>query len=209
MANYHPIIQEATVPGPRQFAQVEFTDLQPMWPLCIPYVGCLCCPCIVTCNQSLVLESEEAVLTSSNLCWSSVERRPYAQIGEVIEMKMCMCCHAVKSNLNESGKTAVPICPGWGCEADKVRRLKDALQERKVGRGNIAQIQQAELTVAYVKDINAKLDAVMHHLNLATPPLANNAEVMEREIGDFRIYEQDTAIVTGRQVTGPGAPVKS
>lgn len=85
----------------------------------------------------------------------------------------------------------------------QVTRLKDALQERKVGRGNIAQIQQAELTVAYVKDINDKLDAVMQHLNLSTPPLANNAEVMEREIGDFILSEAGTAIVTGRQVAGP------
>mmetsp|Transcript_1421 Transcript_1421/g.2250 ORF Transcript_1421/g.2250 Transcript_1421/m.2250 type:complete len:108 (-) Transcript_1421:204-527(-) len=97
-------------------------------------------------------------------------------------MNMCLCCHAVKSNLNEAGKGSAPICPGWGCQADKVQRLAEALQERKVGRGNIAQIQQAELTVAYVKDINAKLDTVMQHLKLATPPLANNAEVMERDI---------------------------
>lgn len=129
-----------------------------------------------------MLESEEAVLTSSNICWSSVERRPYAQIGEVISMKMCMCCHAVKSNLNDGGKGSQPICPGWGCQENTVRAITNALQERKVGRGNIAQIQQIELTTAYAKDINAKLDAVMHHLKLPNPPMANRAEVMERLI---------------------------
>ena len=76
----------------------------------------------------------------------------------------------VKSNLNDGGdKGPIPICPGFGCSYELVSELHDALQARKVGRGNIAQIQQQELTLAYVKDLNVKVDMIMRHLNLERP----------------------------------------
>ena len=50
---------------PQHFETKEFAGLQPYWPLLIPYVGCICCPCIVTANHRLVLEEDEAVDLSS------------------------------------------------------------------------------------------------------------------------------------------------
>ena len=73
----------------QHFEVKEYKNLQPYWPLCIPYVGCLCFPCIVTGDHRLVLEEDEAVLHKSNICLSSVERRPYAQLGDVQHVKCC------------------------------------------------------------------------------------------------------------------------
>ena len=88
----------------------------------------------------------------------------------------CLCCfRGVKTNLGETGKGQMPICPGWGCSDDIVREIHDELQARKVGRGNIAQLRQQELQIAYTKDLNAKLDLVMKHLGLQAPPSAVDA----------------------------------
>ena len=92
---------------------------------------------------------------------------------------MCGCVHAVKTNLSAEGnKGSMPICPGCGCESELVQQIHDELQRRKVGRGNIAQLRQMELTTAHVKDVNTKLDLIMEHLSLTAPPSA--VEAMER-----------------------------
>lgn len=70
----------ATLLEAPRFEERRFDNLQAYWPLLIPYVGCVLCPCIVTSSVSLVLEEEEAVLFKTNCCCSSVERRPYAQL---------------------------------------------------------------------------------------------------------------------------------
>ena len=59
-----------------------------------------------------------------------------------------------------------------------MQEIHDELQRRKVGRGNIAQLKQIELTTAQIKDVNAKLDVIMSHMNLLSPPSA--VEAMER-----------------------------
>lgn len=93
---------------------------------------------------------------------------------------MCGYIHGVKTNLSaESTKGSMPICPGCGCESELVQQIHDELQCRKVGRGNIAQLRQMELTTAQVKDVNAKLDIIMEHLSLTAPPSA--VEAMERD----------------------------
>ena len=173
----------------QHFEVKEFHNLQPYWPLCIPYVGCLCFPCIVTGDYKLVLEEDEAVLHKYNMCMSSVERRPYAQLGEVQHVKCCGCFRGVKTDLNGEGKANVPISPGWGCSEGVVQELVTELQARKVGRGNIAQLRLQELQSAYTKDISAKLDLIMAHLNLKAPP-----------------SHVDNLIAT-RAAVGPGAPV--
>lgn len=156
---------------PQHFETKEFAGLQPYWPLLIPYVGCICCPCIVTANHRLVLEEDEAVLYKSNICSSSVERRPYAQLGDVQHMKCLGCLRGVATNMNEEQKGGhIPISPGWGCDDRRVKEIVDELQARKVGRGNIAQLRQQELHIAYTKDVNTKLDLIMKHLGLAAPP---------------------------------------
>ena len=48
-----------------------------------------------------------------------------------------------------------------------------------MGRGNIAQLRQQEIHIAYTKDVNAKLDLIMSHLGLAAPPSAVDALVAQ------------------------------
>jgi hypothetical protein len=46
-----------------------------------------------------------------------------------------------------------------------------------VGRGNIAQIQTTELIASGVSECNAKLDAIINHLNIVLP----EGVVMDRQ----------------------------
>ena len=133
------------------------------------------------------------MLTKTNLCCQTVERRPYASLGEVVHIKMCGCVRGVKTNLGSDGdKGSIPICPGCGCAGDLVQEIHDELQRRKIGRGNIAQLKQMELTTAQIKDVNAKLDVIMSHMNLLSPPSA--VEAMERTAdAQFQIQKMGSA----------------
>ena len=93
-----------------------------------------------------------------------------AQLGDVNHMKCCGCFEGVKTDLSESKDGHIPISPGCGCDAATVRAIVDELQARKIGRGNVAQLRQQELHIAYTKDVNAKLDLIMTHLGLQAPP---------------------------------------
>ena len=148
------------------------------WPLLIPYVGCICFPCIVTGDHSLVLEADEAVYTQNNCCQNSVERRPYAQLGDVQHIKCCLCLRGVKTDLGGEGKGgSMPISPGCGCSDDLVQEIAEELQRRKVGRGNIAQLRQQELQIAYTKDLNAKLDLIMKEIQNLKSQVPTRAKI--------------------------------
>uniref|UniRef100_A0A7S4B582 Uncharacterized protein n=1 Tax=Chrysotila carterae TaxID=13221 RepID=A0A7S4B582_CHRCT len=120
-------------------------------------------------EQRLVLEPEEAVLTKKTLCDTNVQRRPYGELGSVDKATSCGCCAAVSSNLG-------PISPGFGCEAELVDEIVEELKKRMKTRGDTGQIQRAEqqlheiaILKGEVANVNAKLDAVLQHLNIAAP----------------------------------------
>mmetsp|Transcript_14456 Transcript_14456/g.28220 ORF Transcript_14456/g.28220 Transcript_14456/m.28220 type:complete len:83 (+) Transcript_14456:332-580(+) len=69
-----------------------------------------------------------------------------------------------------------PISPGFGCEAELVDEIVEELKKRMKTRGDTGQIQRAEqqlheiaILKGEVANVNAKLDAVLQHLNIAAP----------------------------------------
>ena len=86
----------------------------------------------------LELNDEEAVFRRKSCCLKAVRREPYAQLGSVEPAQLCCgVCVNVHTDQNM-------VCPGCGCSHDKVREVATELQNRKVKRGNIAQIRQQD-----------------------------------------------------------------
>lgn len=128
--------------------------------------------CLNCTSQELVLEVEEAVLTTNDLCSSNVERRPYGELGSVSRQTECGCCASVTSGLGL-------MKPGWGCDEELVDELVRELKARMQKRGDTAQIKRAEeqidMTTKLQNDVNgldAKIDAIMKHLNIAQEEVA-------------------------------------
>lgn len=93
-------------------------------------------------------------------------KRPYGELGSVARANCC-CCVSFHSSFGD-------ICPGSGCSADLVDEIVDELKARQRGRGDTAQIRRQEETLERLDNVEAKLDAIMSHLNIAAPPPANN-----------------------------------
>merc|ERR1719188_850588 len=83
-------------------------------------------------TRTLELDAEEMKLTRTDFCSSKTSRTPYGNLGAVEEETACCCCVNVPDVAN----------PGCGCDTEKVSDIAAELQERKVMRGNIAQMKQ-------------------------------------------------------------------
>lgn len=70
--------------------------------------------------------------------------------------KYCYCCCLHPGD----------ICPGCGCDAEKVDELVEDLKARQLGRGDTAQIRKAEQTLDRLDEIESKLDKIMDHLKI-------------------------------------------
>jgi len=133
--------------------------------------GCLClCSLGIAgwTRKMLVLEADEAILSTQNSCQNNIERRPYAQLGSVDTVRTCCCCRGVNSGLND-GNEAGSLSPGWGCDAVLTSAISSDLERRMVGRGNVAQIKAQADLAEKVEIINAKLDIALAHLGCALP----------------------------------------
>lgn len=130
-------------------------------------IACLCCPLCGWNSSTLELGPDEMLLVQENWCNRAASRTPYGNLGAVETETMCCCC----SQLPEIAT------PGCGCNAALVNEIAAELQERKVKRGNIAQMKQQENIIIEVLNTEAKLDMIMHKRGLAYPP---PAEVMAR-----------------------------
>ena len=98
------------------------------------------CERLFLCCQSshLELNDEEAIFRRKSCCLKSVRREPYAQLGSVEPAQLCCgLCVNVQTDQNL-------VCPGFGCSHDSVTEIASELQNRKVKRGNIAQIRQQD-----------------------------------------------------------------
>ena len=114
---------------------------------CERYCRCICCPCVGLSTTKLELGPDEAVLTKHDCCNHIVQKRPYAQLGSVDSHHECGICWSVGSDLTgRDGR----LMPGWGCNAPLVREIVEELQERKLGRGNVAQMRSHEDLAASV-----------------------------------------------------------
>jgi len=128
------------------------------YPSCI--CSLLCCPCAGCTKETLELGPEEMLLVKENWCNRVQSRTPYGNLGAVETETACCCC----SELPEIAK------PGCGCSADLVKEIGDELQERKVKKGNIAQMKQQENIILEVLNTGAKLDVIMHQHGIQYPP---------------------------------------
>lgn len=123
-----------------------------------------CCSCGMT-KITLNLEPEEAVLHGENCCGTTTSRRPYGELGSVSATKQCCGCHSVSSGLGG-------FSPGWGCDEDLVNEIVAELKVRMKERGDTGNIQRQELTLAMLREQDAKLNAIMQKLNVPIPQAA-------------------------------------
>ena len=114
----------------RKFSVVHYNVTN----MCAMLIGLMVCPCMGPTIERIVLDEEEAVHKIDNFCIHQKSKRPYAQLQEVNVTQECGCCWTLT--------TAVGVMsPQCGCSEGLVRRIADEMQERKVHRGNIAQIK--------------------------------------------------------------------
>mmetsp|Transcript_48891 Transcript_48891/g.116224 ORF Transcript_48891/g.116224 Transcript_48891/m.116224 type:complete len:727 (+) Transcript_48891:117-2297(+) len=140
----------------------DVTDLQESICLIIWF------PCAGWQTKTLLLGDQEVFLKKKNLCLSSTQRRPYAQLGSVDRHEACGCCYAIVSDLtplNEKGEGGMRI--GCGCEREIVDEIVQEMQARKVKRGNIAQIKKLDYMVKKMSHMRTKtMPMLMEKLGL-------------------------------------------
>lgn len=127
-----------------------------------------CCVTCIMCGMAkitLKLEPEEAVLHSETCCATTNSRRPYGELGSVDATKQFGGCHFVSSGLGV-------FSPGWGCDEDVVKEIVAELKVRMKERGDTGNIQRQELTLAMLREQDAKLNAIMQKLNVPIPQAA-------------------------------------
>ena len=135
-------------------------------------VGPLSC-CLWPYKRTLVLAPEEVTLEASSVCCHNKKRVPYGELGGVERANCCGCAAFGGGALGDS------IVPGCGCESVLVDEFVGTLKERRRARGDTAQIQRAEQALDRVaaleqrlSGVDAKLDALLAHLNVPPPPKA-------------------------------------
>lgn len=74
-------------------------------------------------KKTLILDPEEAVLeTTCCCCYHNNSRRPYGELGSV-DATTCCFCTGFTSALTTIGGTPIILCPGFGCDNDKVKTI--------------------------------------------------------------------------------------
>jgi hypothetical protein len=143
----------------RAFGTVEFDVTNKIESCC----GCLCAG---PTTRRMTLEAEEMVLVTNNLCVTTTSRTPYAHLESVETENACCCCY------NLPGVAA----PGCGCSKELVDQIAAELQERKVKRGNIAQIKMQENMMISVLLLDAKLEVLLDSLGAGTEPVRQSMD---------------------------------
>ena len=149
-------VADASLVGPFDVKHYTVTSTPP------PF-GCLngvCCP------VTLTLEAEEAVLKAVSPCATETKRMPYGQLGSVDKKTACGCCIGVDSNLTPAEGM---ISPGCGCDTALVEEIVRELKARMKERGDTGNIKRAEQAIDMMQDLNAKVDAILAHLNIPAP----------------------------------------
>jgi hypothetical protein len=121
---------------------------------------CVCTPWSGPVTRRLELDAEEMKLTRTDFCSSKTSRTPYGNLGAVEEETMNCCCVMLPDVAN----------PGCGCDRAKVSEIAAELQERKVMRGNIAQMKQQENIINEVLHLGVKVDLLYEEQGLQFPP---------------------------------------
>ena len=155
----------------------------------VPGIIPLCC----TLDQKLELEAEEAHLVTTTCCSTETQRRPYGELQAVDHIRCLGCCSCFKFadtpcaprvEINQRvGSAEVDamcphrLCPQCFCAGDLVEEIVKELKTRMKARGDTGQIKRAEqllgeiqILKAQAQNTDAKLNAILKHLNIEAPP---------------------------------------
>jgi len=123
--------------------------------------NCLCSLGLKGCLKTrLELGPDEVMIVREDCCNRWTSRSPYGNLGSVETELECCCCHSLPE----------VATPGCGCDKAFVEKIAEDLQERKVKRGNIAQMQQQENIIKEVLSLEVKMDLLCHKHGVAYPP---------------------------------------
>eukprot|EP00603_Paraphysomonas_imperforata_P006110 CAMPEP_0114423782 /NCGR_PEP_ID=MMETSP0103-20121206/6336_1 /TAXON_ID=37642 ORGANISM="Paraphysomonas imperforata, Strain PA2" /NCGR_SAMPLE_ID=MMETSP0103 /ASSEMBLY_ACC=CAM_ASM_000201 /LENGTH=188 /DNA_ID=CAMNT_0001592475 /DNA_START=25 /DNA_END=591 /DNA_ORIENTATION=+ len=146
------------------------------------YCQLLLCPLIwtpiipgVIGTKTLILEPEEAVLeTKCCCCYHSNSRRPYGELGSV-DATTCCFCTGFTSGLTVVMGNSTILCPGNGCDNEKVETIVAEMRRRMRTRGDTGQILRAEENAKKIFELHQtmtlllkKTDALLefHHIEV-------------------------------------------
>ena len=91
-----------------------------------------------------------------------------------VSSSFCVSLHGATSygcvGIGGEGSPVGSISPGWGGEYALVEEVIALLKERQRSRGDTGQIKRAEENQAKLSVLEAKLDAIMAHLQIQPPP---------------------------------------
>mmetsp|Transcript_6296 Transcript_6296/g.14336 ORF Transcript_6296/g.14336 Transcript_6296/m.14336 type:complete len:743 (+) Transcript_6296:85-2313(+) len=151
------------------------------------------CPCCGWQTKTLNLQSEEVLYKTRNLCSSSTQKRPYAQLGSVeLHDSCCGMCVAMSSNLekcNEKGEGG--IRPFFGVDRPYTEELCNELRARMEGRGDTAQRKQQTFLLDQVTKLTAELPLIMQKRGVQWPPPAATAQkLFGSDTGDLKTFAQ-------------------
>ena len=112
--------------------------------------------------------------STKELAWRwlapQTQRRPYGELQAVEHLRCLGCCHCFQF-------AETKVSPRCFCAGDLVAEIVKELKVRMKARGDTGQIKRAEqllgeiqILKAQAKNTDAKLDAILKHLNIEAPP---------------------------------------
>ena len=140
-------------------------------------------------NHELTLAPEEVILTSSNTCTTAKRRLPYGELGGVDKVQNCGC------DAFGGGSLGV-LQPGWGGaeEAPLISEILATLKRRQQSRGDQGQIQRAEEANVRMQRLEAKLDAIIKHMNVSVPPFVPASAPIDHSISPPPVQHMTTSM---------------
>lgn len=120
---------------------------------------CASACCCFTQKDTIVLEADKQISKSVNCIGDSVNSMPYAQISSVDESRCCFCLRSVNG-----------MMPGCGCSGPLVTEVAQEFQQRKTGRGDIAQLKNQENTMLNALELSVRTGTVLKKAGVPYPP---------------------------------------
>jgi len=157
--------------------------------------GCLClwCPCMGWQTKTLHLQGEEVLYKTKNLCSTSTQKRPYAQLGSVeLHDACCGLCVGMSSNLekvNEKGEGGIK--PFFGIDRPYTEEICNELRARMEGRGDTAQRKQQTFLMEQITKLTAQVPLILAKRGVQWPPSSSTvAELFPENPPPIKTYEQ-------------------
>lgn len=167
--------------------QTKTYDVTNKFLACSSFVRCMGCH-----STTLELDGDELTIVQKNWCNEIISTTPYGNLGSVETEQQCCCCVMIPEI----------AAPGFGCSTELVEEIAAELQERKVKRGNIAQMKQQENIILDVLSLDVKMDLLMNKYGVQYPP---SPAVMSAVFAPAATAPESTA--TAAQAGSPAQPL--